>query len=264
MVVPCAPGCSKRALEPNGQGTIVQGGGGAAGAAGDGGGGADGRDAGEDLLSPRALGQPCARSAECGSGFCAGSVCCNATCAEACKRCDLPGSLGVCVNLAAGAPPRWASACPATAASTCGLDGTCNGEGTCRFHPLGTICAPGTCGGGAVFGPKGCDGRGACQEVSAVICVPYTCDPATAACRESCVTDTDCYGTYCEPNGRCHLGGKPTACTLNAQCASGFCADGYCCGTACNDDCQSCDVLGHEGTCWPRPDLCPGADAGSG
>jgi hypothetical protein len=23
----------------------------------------------------------------------------------------------------------------------------------------------------------------------------------------------------------------------------------------------SCDVAGHQGICWPRPDLCPGADA---
>jgi hypothetical protein len=250
-------GCSSRTLDPNGPGVIVRDGGGGAGAgSGTGAGGAAGQGAGP----ARALGQPCARAAECGSGFCAGGVCCNAACTEACKRCDFVGSEGVCTNMPPGVPPRWATACPATPVSTCGLDGKCDGDGTCRFHFIRTVCAPGACDGDAVVGQKICDGRGTCLPGPTVICAPYTCDPAAAACRQSCATDQECVGTYCEPTGRCHVN-SGARCTRNTDCASGFCADGVCCNTACSGNCVSCDVAGHQGICWPRPDLCPGADA---
>jgi hypothetical protein len=253
VVVSCLGGCSNRALDPNASGAIVRDGGGGAGA-----GGGAGRDPG----ASRPLGQPCARSEECGSGFCAGGVCCNAQCAEACKRCDFAGLEGVCTNLPPGVPPRWATACPASAASTCGLDGKCNGEGKCRFHLVRTVCAPGTCDGDAIVDQKQCDGVGSCRTAPTTICAPYVCDPAAGACRQSCATDGDCAGTYCEPTGRCHVN-FGTRCTQNSDCASGFCVGGVCCNTACNGDCMSCDVAGHQGACWPRPGPCPGADAGT-
>jgi len=252
----CLTGCSSRTLDPNGSGTIVGDGGGSAEG---GGAGAAGAGGGPGPSLPN--GQPCASAEECSSGFCAGGVCCNAACTEACKRCDFAGSAGVCLNIPPGVSPRWASACPAAAASTCGLDGRCDGEGSCRFHFVRTVCSPGACDGDAVVGQQVCDGRGRCGAGATKICAPYRCDPETADCRQSCATDADCVGTYCEPTGRCHVN-SGRGCTQNTQCASGFCADGFCCDTACNGNCMSCDVAGHQGTCWPRPDLCPGADAG--
>jgi hypothetical protein len=39
------------------------------------------------------------------------------------------------------------------------------------------------------------------------------------------------------------------ACTVAAQCASGFCVDGVCCDTACDGACQTCSQTGKVGTC---------------
>jgi hypothetical protein len=52
------------------------------------------------------------------------------------------------------------------------------------------------------------------------------------------------------------------ACTVGAQCASGFCVDGVCCDTACDGACQSCAQTGKVGTCSPvkgaNDDTCTG------
>lgn len=51
-----------------------------------------------------------------------------------------------------------------------------------------------------------------------------------------------------------------TLCSLNTECASGFCTDGYCCNSACNGLCETCAG----GTCSPIPagqdpiNECPG------
>ena len=39
------------------------------------------------------------------------------------------------------------------------------------------------------------------------------------------------------------------ACTLGAQCESGYCADGVCCDTSCANVCSACNVAGSEGSC---------------
>ena len=52
------------------------------------------------------------------------------------------------------------------------------------------------------------------------------------------------------------------ACTVAAQCPSGFCVDGVCCDAACDGACQSCSQTGRVGTCSPvknaTDDVCAG------
>ncbi len=42
------------------------------------------------------------------------------------------------------------------------------------------------------------------------------------------------------------------ACSQDADCESGSCADGVCCATACNGECEACNVPGQVGTCTPH------------
>jgi len=219
-----ASGCGKRTLDVHGPGSLGLDAGGPDGTGG-GGSGEDGVD------SPRSgvgvIGQLCTSAADCASGFCVDGACCNASCSDECVRCDLEGHVGTC------SPVR-----------------------------INSVCGGGSCDGDAVVLDRVCDGRGSCVAGATRICVPYHCDLATAACFAQCTTDADCIGTYCETGGFCHVRSGAT-CIANAECASGFCASGACCNTACTDPCTSCNLPNHEGTCWPRPDGCPGADGGT-
>ena len=84
--------------------------------------------------------------------FCADGVCCDQACNEGCKTCNAPDTVGNCVMRTAGDDPRDSSTCTTMPASTCGLDGKCDGAGGCRKYPENTQCKSGTCDGDAVVG----------------------------------------------------------------------------------------------------------------
>ena len=97
------------------------------------------------------LGDPCTQPAACLSGVCSDGVCCATACGGACLSCNLPGSVGLCAVAPAGQDPRLD--CPAQGPETCGRAGACDGNGACRRHPDGTICATGrACSGGSCEG----------------------------------------------------------------------------------------------------------------
>ena len=201
----------------------------------------------------RANGAACGCDAECGSGFCVDGVCCESACQETCKSCNTPSAPGVCAFVAAGGAPRTPDVCSASSVSTCGLDGTCDGQGGCRSYPKGTVCQGGTCDGASVGGRRYCDGAGTCAAGPAQICAPFNCDGQTNACVETCNSDADCIPTVKCVAGSC--GEKPIggSCNKGSDCASNFCADGICCNTACAGACVSCNQSGRVGTCWPTP-----------
>jgi len=96
-------------------------------------------------------------------------------------------------------------------------------------------------------------------------CAPYTCAIAQRRCAGSCDTAHPCaFGTTCVA-GRCLR-----LCTTDAQCPTAHCAGGVCCDTACDGLCESCRILGHEGTCTvvpagtvpTDPKTCPGGSTG--
>src|SRR5204862_1533856 len=93
------------------------------------------------------IGTACTMPTECDSGFCAQGFCCDQACTGTCKSCAISGKQGTCSNVASGTAPTPAGQCVATAATTCGLDGTCNGAGACRFWATSTQCAAATCSG---------------------------------------------------------------------------------------------------------------------
>jgi hypothetical protein len=196
-------------------------------------------------------GEACGCNSDCQSGFCVDNVCCDSACTDTCKRCDVKGSMGTCSFVPAGLPPRAASTCPTASASSCGTDGTCDGQGACRKYVMGTVCQPGTCDGAAITNMKTCDGNGTCAAGDSKVCVPYSCDTTKQDCFAACTTNSDCaVGVQCM-NGSCGLKMRGSTCKTNDECASGFCTDGVCCAVACQGPCVSCKQTGKVGTCWP-------------
>jgi hypothetical protein len=150
-----------------------------------------------------ALGGACNGPTECASGICSKGVCCASDCSGACLSCSLPGARGLCLPVPAGTDPL--DECVAQARSTCGLDGSCDGQGACRKWSNTTLCAPRTCSGDSTVAPRFCDGNGTCLAGIASPCSPFTCETASGVCYgQPCVSDTHCAaGGKCQPNGKC-------------------------------------------------------------
>jgi hypothetical protein len=139
----------------------------------------------------KALGTSCSDLTECDSGFCSQGVCCAVNCAGGCLSCALAGSEGSCMPVTAGAKPSDPKACPATDASTCGFDGTCDGAGQCRNYVPGTACTPASCMSATLHPGGTCDGKTHCQVPAATTCGGFLCATATT-CRTTCASDADC------------------------------------------------------------------------
>ncbi|HVY40843.1 MAG TPA: hypothetical protein VHM31_23050 [Polyangia bacterium] len=215
------------------------------------------RDGGTDVACSGAAGdkkpngQACGCAGDCASGFCVDGVCCDTACTDTCKSCDIPGAPGVCSFVPAGSPPPSATTCPKSDVATCGLDGTCDGQGSCRQYPAGVVCKPGTCQGAAVTGGQVCDGAGSCQAGPQTICAPFGCDATAGQCFPDCRSDADCVAGVKCVSGSCGPKPQGAVCASGSQCASGFCADGVCCNVACTGACVSCNQPSRQGICWP-------------
>jgi hypothetical protein len=215
--------------------------------------GRDGASCSGDGGAHKANGAACGCAADCASGFCVDGLCCNNACTETCKSCNTPAAPGVCSFVADGVAPTSAGDCPQSTVSTCGLDGTCDGKGSCRSYQSGTVCQAGTCDGAAIAGVRVCDGNGSCTSGASIVCAPYNCDASTSSCIATCAADSDCAPNIKCVAGSCGLKPPGALCNASAQCASQFCADGVCCNTACSGPCVSCNQSGRIGTCGPTP-----------
>jgi hypothetical protein len=80
--------------------------------------------------------------------------------------------------------------CAAEAASSCGRDGACDGNGRCRLHAAGTVCAPAACSQGTQTTARTCNGTGTCIAATPTACATYVC--AGTACATSCTGDAGC------------------------------------------------------------------------
>ena len=171
----------------------------------------------------------CGDASQCpeGSSYCIDGFCCNTTCNELCEACNLPGKEGLCSQVPANMDPGndcpLCEACdgagkctPApdgsdpgddcieTSPTTCGQDGTCDGQGVCRTWKPGTICQGQFCEGYSFHFQDQC-GYGTCFDSGYVSCCPYACNPEGDGCLESCEKDEDCCsgskcgGQWCVP-----------------------------------------------------------------
>jgi len=196
------------------------------------------------------LGQLCGCHEECGSGLCVDGVCCTSACDGTCEACNVAGSMGSCSPIPDGNKPVLAGQCKAESIAGCGLDGMCDGSGSCRKYPDGTVCEAGKCDGALVSGTRVCS-AGECKAGAVEVCTPFSCDPESNTCYDSCAGSSQCSsGNVCQGDS-CGLRKSGATCEANSDCESDFCADGVCCTTACSGPCVSCDQVGNEGTCKP-------------
>ncbi len=179
----------------------------------------------------RENGEPCDLNGECRDNHCyqgvvnghARRVCCNETCADVCGSC--------LVDIQAAPAP---------------------GDGFCAVvednHDVSTQCVA------AVQLVLQCNG-GAIQATNIQSCGNYVCADGTK-CGTQCTDDDGCNtGFYCLiPNGQTKGTCEPKLddaadCTRNGECDSDHCVDAKCCDTACEGQCEACDVEGFVGKC---------------
>jgi hypothetical protein len=79
----------------------------------------------------------------------------------------------------------------ATAASTCGTNGLCNGAGQCALFPNGTQCAAPGCQGNSNLVTSACNGSGQCVKTT-VDCTPYKCNGTSFLCYPTCTNQGSC------------------------------------------------------------------------
>jgi hypothetical protein len=202
---------------------------------------ADQGDGGSDTsVDAGNRGAACTQASECSSNFCVDGVCCEAACSGACMACTnakTNATDGLCRPIKAGSDPD--DECPAQAASSCGMDGVCDGTGACHMWATGTVCGAESCSGSTHTPARTCNGAGTCQTVTTASCGPYVC--GATACKSQCTSGTDCTtGNSCV-NGYCVAPQQPgAACAAASDCASGYCVDGVCCSTTCTSGCMAC------------------------
>ncbi|MBT9560930.1 MAG: hypothetical protein IV100_33200 [Myxococcales bacterium] len=201
-------------------------------------------------------GSPCTAAGQCATGQCVDGVCCDGACDDACVACSAAkkggGLDGACGPVSAGQDPD--ADCDESSPASCGIDGTCDGAGACRFHPASTPCSSAVCTGGSLIDSGLCDGEGTCQPGASSPCAPYAC--GDAVCKSTCATAADCtQGNQCVLGECIGLVPQGGACGEASQCTSGYCVDGVCCATACTGLCQACSAArkgaGSNGTCGP-------------
>ena len=216
------------------------------------------RDRGAESRPPAPNGQPCNQDGQCQSSHCSDGVCCAVACSGPCNQCNEPGLEGICTVGAQGASPPPGKTCAASPVSSCGLDGTCDGRGSCRHWPAATVCKPAQCEASAhptrLSLAWHCDGAGGCVPLGEIDCDPYGCDVAHQQCFSVCSTTVpmSCGAdASCDSSGRCDGALPPlgSSCSSNASCASGQCADGVCCESDCIMACASCALSGSAGRC---------------
>ncbi|HVR64276.1 MAG TPA: hypothetical protein VMU50_20390 [Polyangia bacterium] len=186
----------------------------------------------------KAVGATCASGGECAGGACVEGVCCNNTCPGKCSSCLMTNTGkpdGTCAPVKAGL--NHGNDCLASDATTCGLDGKCDGAGACRMYGAEAICAPEACSDGpsaSTYSPaRTCDGHGACGAGTTTNCGGvYRC--AGTKCRVNCSVAQDCVSAaYCSATTCITKKQEGELCSANVECTLGACSGRCCSGCTC-------------------------------
>jgi len=196
----------------------------------------------------KGYGTACAGDSECHGAHCTDGVCCDRACGGQCEACNETGNAGTCTTVS-GAPRGARTDCDGDG-SAC--DGACDGAdaAACAYPSASTQCRAASCSSGTATASAQCGGTGSCPAVQMSECGLFAC--GATACNATCLVDGDCHSSaYCA-GGVCVLKKVPGAtCAGDNQCGTGHCADGVCCDTACDGQCEACNLSESAGTCTP-------------
>jgi hypothetical protein len=221
------------------------------------------------LFQVLAKGADCSEDYECASRHCVDGVCCDTTCSEQCKACNMASSKGTC-SAVTGAPVGGRADCGAyvctagACATGCTSDAQCAATNWCK----GTACVTKTADGGACGGAHEC-ASGHCIDG---VCCGTACTEQCFACAEPghvgvCTQiggaprggRTPCpSGWVCGVTAVCvdaSTGPKTlgSPCTATSECPSGtYCTDGVCCGQSICAAGSACNLTG-KGNCAQLP-----------
>jgi hypothetical protein len=157
------------------------------------------------------IGAVCDSDEECLAGHCADGVCCDRACDGQCEACAEPGSVGRCLPLGAGSPPRVDPTAKTSPSETCAQLYCDGSDGRIALAADSSIvCAPAGCVDGSEIGEGRCNGEGGCEAPLLKSCEAYACGTAEAAtgrpaqCATSCETVSDCAPDfYCTTDHEC-------------------------------------------------------------
>ena len=181
-------------------------------------------------------GEACNKASACESGPCIDGYCCDTQCGETCKSCNVVGSLGTCRVVPQNVQD----------VSSCIAPNACDGYGVCKK-------AAG----------QGCTQNNECATGNCVdgVCCSTTCGEACRACNVPGNLGTCTVmptgqpdGDLCKAPSACNafgvcVKGQASACSIGAECFSGYCFDGVCCNVECKEACKACNVVGSVGAC---------------
>lgn len=212
----------------------------------------------------------CNSAAECASGSCVDSFCCDTACDGICESCVAAvkgsGDNGVCGPIAAGTDPQ--GECLDGGAAACQQNGLCDGAGACQNYDAGCVakpcgdatdCSSGICSVDGVCCDAQCNG--VCESCLATAngsedgkCLPVVrgTDP-----DHECPSDSefDC-GSIALCNGA--LACEPAV----SLCAPYVCLDDTACRIGCDSDADCVDTHRcDDGACVPRVAGCEGSVA---
>lgn len=178
----------------------------------------------------------------------------NTQCRGAAGTCD---AVEVCTGSSGTCPPDEllpnTTECRANSGGGCdaaefctGLDVNCPVD---AFVAADTQCRAASCSGTTATLAASCTGgNSTCPTVQTASCGAYLCGPNT--CFGVCSSDLQCaLGNYCAGVVCLPKATPGGACTADNMCLSDHCVDGVCCDTACNGQCEACNVETSVGTC---------------
>ena len=159
----------------------------------------------------------CAMATECASGNCVDGYCCDTSCAQLCRACNLPGNEGKCTVVPAGYADN-------TCMSPKSCDGTTGNNACTTKYPMGYPCSTGSqCGSGMCIDGVCCSSTclGTCQACN-ITGNLGTCANVPLG-QEDPIATTACTGVFsCNGAGACLLdNGQP--CMNNGECVSNNC-----------------------------------------